>query len=176
MWKIFNLILPLISRFSLHSNLINSSSIRLKPLRTEFYVFHFNSEFIRENKETSLSLLEHQVEPESGPDYPSIDFALTLAGCWRRCWTVQERDKTPVSPGSTVEAGLARSGGDHGRTTIPRQGDSHSVITPPVLQVRTTRSCHQLRSGGKVGEGEGSISEKTRSEVNFYALVESPFF
>ena len=88
----------------------------------------------------SLSLLEHQVEPESGPDCPSIDFALTLAGCWRRCWTVQERDKTPVSPGSTVEAGLARSGGDHGRTTIPRQGDSHSVITPPVLQVRTTRS------------------------------------
>ena len=140
MWKIFNLILPLISRFSLHSNLINSSSIRLKPLRTEFYVFHFNSEFIRENKETSLSLLEHQVEPVSGPDCPSIDFALTLAGCWRRCWTVQERDKTPVSPGSTVEAGLARSGGDHGRTTIPRQGDSHSVITPPVLQVRTTRS------------------------------------
>ena len=124
----------------------------------------------------SLSLLEHQVEPESGPDCPSIDFALTLAGCWRRCWTVQERDKTPVSPGSTVEAGLARSGGDHGRTTIPRQGDSHSVITPPVLQVRPTRSYHQLRSGGKVGEGEDFISEKTRSEVNFYALVESPFF
>ena len=30
----------------------------------------------------TLPLLEHQVEPESGPDCPSIDFPQTLV-CWR---------------------------------------------------------------------------------------------